>query len=174
MMTAEERSRLDSLEFIGDGTVMFDQIADMMAKTPLFRDFDGNDIRLLAGYIQLYRADKGTVLLNEGDPGDYMLVMIDGKVDVLKHDIHKRPKHITTLEPGEAIGEMAMVDGEPRFATCVATAPTVLAVLSRETLARIIDDAPRLGAKILVQLLAMMNQRLRQTSLMLVNYLKFS
>lgn len=174
MMTQEEGSRLNSLEFIGDGTVMFDQIADMIAKTPLFTDIDWNDIRLLASYMQLYRAEKGTVILNEGDPGDYMLVMIDGKVDVLKHDIQHRLKHITTLEPGEAIGEMAMVDGEPRFATCVAGDSTVFAVLSRDTLARMIDDEPRLGAKILVQLLAMVNQRLRQTSSMLVNYLKVS
>jgi CRP-like cAMP-binding protein len=57
-----------------------------------------------------------------------------------------------------------MIDGEARFATCVSVEPTVLAVLDRENLARIIVEQPMLGAKILMQMVLMLSQRLRATS----------
>ena len=67
---------------------------------------------------------------------------------------------------------MAVIDGEKRFATCIASEPTVLAVLTRDALVQIIDNEPKLGAKILVQLLAMMSEHLRETGGKLVGYLR--
>ena len=66
---------------------------------------------------------------------------------------------------------MSMIDGEPRFATCVAAEPSKLAVLTRESLARIILEQPVLGAKTLMELVLMLSQRLRQTSARLVSYM---
>jgi len=57
-----------------------------------------------------------------------------------------------------------MIDGEPRFATCIAAEPSVVAVLDRENLARIIVEQPMLGAKILMELVLMLSERLRTTS----------
>jgi CRP-like cAMP-binding protein len=59
---------------------------------------------------------------------------------------------------------MSMIDGEPRFATCTAIEPALIAVLDREHLARIIVEQPLLGAKILMELVLMLSQRLRATS----------
>jgi CRP-like cAMP-binding protein len=59
---------------------------------------------------------------------------------------------------------MSMIDGEARFATCSAQEPTLIAVLDRERLARIIVEQPLLGAKILMELVLMLSQRLRATS----------
>ena len=57
-----------------------------------------------------------------------------------------------------------MIDGEARFATCVALEPTMIAVLDRESLARIIVEQPMLGAKILMELVLILSKRLRATS----------
>jgi CRP-like cAMP-binding protein len=57
-----------------------------------------------------------------------------------------------------------MIDGEARFATCVATEAALIAVLDRENLARIIVEQPMLGAKILMELVLILSQRLRSTS----------
>lgn len=167
-------SRLGNLEFIGDGSVMAEQVGDMVSKTKLFGEFDRLDIHLLASYMSLYRAEKNGIILNEGEYGDYMLLLIEGSVDIFKQDLQHRMKLIASIQPGMVVGEMAVVDGEKRFATCIAGMPSVFAVLSRDALVRIIDDEPKLGAKILVELLAMMSERLRQTSGMLVGYLKVS
>jgi CRP-like cAMP-binding protein len=66
---------------------------------------------------------------------------------------------------------MSMIDGEARFATCVAMEPVVLAVLDRESLARIIVEQPMLGSKILMELVLMLSQRLRSTSQRLMGLL---
>ena len=57
-----------------------------------------------------------------------------------------------------------MIDGEARFATCVAVEPVLVAALDRASLARIIVEQPMLGAKILMELVLMLSQRLRATS----------
>ena len=58
-----------------------------------------------------------------------------------------------------------MIDGAARFATCSATGgPALVAVLGRESLARTIVERPMLGAKLLMELVLMLSQRLRVTS----------
>ena len=57
-----------------------------------------------------------------------------------------------------------MIDGEPRFANCVASESVVFAVLHRDDMAKIILDYPSLGSKVLVKLVSMLSARLRQTS----------
>ena len=87
------------------------------------------------------------------------------------------PKTRRPLEPGQVVqagrtlGEMSMIDGEARFATCIATSPVLIAVLDRESLARIIVEQPLLGAKILMELVLMLSQRLRATSQRLLGLL---
>ena len=93
-----------------------------------------------------------------------MVMLIEGRVEVHKRDRWNTPQLIAIVEAGKTLGEMSMIDGEPRFATCIAAEPTVLAVLHRENLARIIVEQPMLGAKILMELVLMLSQRLRSTS----------
>jgi CRP/FNR family transcriptional regulator, cyclic AMP receptor protein len=162
------------VQFLGDGASLSGKIADLLQKMPLFSGFSLEEIHRLAAFMELFRAEIGVAILREGDPGDYMMLLLEGQVNVLRNDHQNRQKLIGTILPGETFGEMSMVDGEPRFATCVTVAPALYAVLSRDTLARIINDEPRLGAKLLVELLEMLTQRLRQTSDMLVDYLKIS
>ena len=85
-------------------------------------------------------------------------------LEVRKQDRWNTQQLIAVVEPGRVLGEMSMIDGEPRFATCVAVQPTLVAVLDRESLARIIVEQPLLGAKILMELVLMLSQRLRATS----------
>jgi CRP/FNR family cyclic AMP-dependent transcriptional regulator len=89
----------------------------------------------------------------------------------LKQDRWNAPRLIAVVGPGQSLGEMSMIDGEPRFATCVASEDCLISVLTREALARIILEQPILGAKILMELVLMLSQRLRQTSAKLVDYM---
>ena len=103
-----------------------------------------------------------------------MLLIIEGAVDIFKKGMRAEQQHMTNVGPGMTLGEMSMIDGEPRFATCVATEPTVFAVLHREDMAKIILDHPSLGSKILVKLVSMLSTRLRQTSARLLQYMERS
>jgi CRP-like cAMP-binding protein len=114
--------------------------------------------------MDVYRAAEGQEVIREGDGGDFMLIVVEGRFEVRKQDRFNTPQRIAVVEPGRSLGEMSMIDGEPRFATCVALEPTLIAVLGRESLARIIVEQPLIGAKLLMELVLMLSQRLRATS----------
>ena len=79
---------------------------------------------------------------------------------------------MTSVKAGTTLGEMSMIDGAPRFATCVALRNTTFGVLTRDNMGRIIHDKPGLGSKILIKLVTLLSQRLRQTSAQLLQYIK--
>ena len=155
---------LERMERVGKGTAIADQIYGLVGRSLFFAEFSHEDISILAGYMDVYRVQPGDVIITEGDGGDYMLLIVEGYVDILKKGLRHEQQHMTTVGPGMTLGEMSMIDGEPRFATCVATEPTVFAVLHRDDMAKIILDHPSLGNKILVKLVSMLSSRLRQTS----------
>lgn len=155
--------QLAHLEFLGDALRFANQIHALIPKCALLENFSPEEVRLLAHFMDVYRAEPAMEIIHEGDGGDFMLMIIEGKVEVQKRDRWNTPQLIAAVEAGRTLGEMSMIDGEPRFATCVATQPTLVAVLHRESLARIIVEQPMLGAKILMELVLMLSQRLRAT-----------
>ena len=171
MAETAEQARLLNLELMGDATQFAGQIHGMITYSPLFENFNLAEIRLLSHFMQVYRSEIGTEIIREGESGDFMLLLIEGRVEVFKQDRWNSPRLIAVIDPGKTLGEMSMIDGEPRFATCVASERCLIAVLTRENLARIILEQPILGAKILMELVLMLSQRLRQTSAKLVSIL---
>jgi len=156
--------RLAHLEYLGDATQFSAQLHALIPRCALLENFSPAEVRLLAHFMDVYRADPGSELLREGDGGDFMLMLIEGKVEVCKRDRAGQARAIAAVEAGRTLGEMSMIDGEPRFATCLALEPCLVAALDRENLARIIVEQPMLGAKILMELVLMLSQRLRLTS----------
>ncbi|MDW8469954.1 MAG: cyclic nucleotide-binding domain-containing protein [Burkholderiales bacterium] len=161
---SERPRQLAHLEYLGDATRFAPQIHALIPKCTLLEHFAPAEVRLLAHFMDVYRAPAGAEIIREGDDGDFMLMLIEGRVEVRKRDRWNTAQVIAVVDAGKTLGEMSMIDGEPRFATCVAVEPTLVAVLDRENLARIIVEQPMLGAKILMELVLMLSQRLRATS----------
>ena len=166
------RRTLLSLERVSKGAALAEEIFGLVGKSQFFAEFSREDISILSGYMDVYRAQPGETIIREADPGDFMLLIVDGSVDILKRGMRGDPQHMTSVGPGMTLGEMSMIDGEPRFATCIASQPTTFAVLTRDSMAEIILDQPSLGAKILVKLVTMLSMRLRQTSGKLLKYME--
>jgi CRP/FNR family cyclic AMP-dependent transcriptional regulator len=161
---ADTPQQLSHLEHLGDAIAFTDRIHSLIPKCPLLENFSPAEVRLLAHFMEVYRAEAGVEIIHEGEGGDFMLMILEGRVEVHKRDRWNTPQLIAAVEAGRTLGEMSMIDGEPRFATCVAVEPVLIAVLYRESLARIIIEQPLLGAKILMELVLMLSQRLRATS----------
>jgi CRP-like cAMP-binding protein len=161
---AERPQQLSHLEYLGDAIRFSNQIHALIPKCTLLENFSPAEVRLLAHFMEIYRAETGMEIIREGEGGDFMMMIVEGKVDVNKRDRWNTPQLIAQVDAGRILGEMSMIDGEARFATCVALEPTMIAVLDRESLARIIVEQPLLGAKLLMELVLMLSQRLRATS----------
>ena len=162
--TVTDQGNLAKLERVGAGTAIATEIFGLVGKSQFFTEFSKEDISTLAGYMEVYRAQTGEIIIRESDEGDFMVLIVDGEVDILKKSHRAGQQHMTSAGPGMTLGEMSMIDGEPRFATCMASQPTTFALLTRDNMAKIILDHPSLGSKILVKMVTMLSLRLRQTS----------
>ncbi len=156
--------QLAHLEYLGDAARFAQQLHALIPKCALLENFTPDEVRMLSHFMDVYRAPGGVEIIREGDGGDFMMMVIEGRIEVRKLDRFNTPQPIALVEPGRTLGEMSMIDGEARFATCVAAESALVAVLDRESLARIIVEQPMLGAKILMELVLMLSQRLRATS----------
>jgi CRP-like cAMP-binding protein len=168
---AQRPQQLAHLEHLGDATQFAAQMHALIPKCALLENFSPAEVQLLAHFMDVYRADTAAEIIREGDGGDFMLMILEGRVEVHKRDRWNAQQLLASVDAGRTLGEMSMIDGEPRFATCLAAEPTLIAVLDREALARIIVEQPLLGAKILMELVLMLSQRLRATSQRLLGLL---
>jgi CRP-like cAMP-binding protein len=144
------------------------EIHRLIEHAPLLEGFTIAEITELGGFMPVYEADAGACIIGEGEVGDFMVLIITGAIDVVRLDRFGHSSRIAVVRGGHSLGEMSMIDGEPRFASCIALELTRFAVLSREALTEVIQTRPQLGARILIKLVHILSQRLRNTSMRLV------
>ena len=114
------------------------------------------DVRSLAarGIVRRYR--KGSLLIQEGDFGDTVFIVIGGRIKVFCIDTNDREISFGNFGPGEYVGEMAL-DGGPRSASVITLEAATCAVITRATLLAYIGENPEFA----ITLLSKVIQRLR-------------
>ncbi|MDD5297211.1 MAG: cyclic nucleotide-binding domain-containing protein [Rhodocyclaceae bacterium] len=170
MSDASTTDRYRDLLFLGDGIPFASRIRDVVGHHRLFGNFSQDDIVRLAPHLACYRAPAGTVILEEGEPGHHLVIVISGLVEVVKCDAEGGSKGIGVVGPGHTLGEMSMLDGKPRSATCIALDDTVFTVLDRASFAHLVEDDPRLANRILLDIALLLTQRLREANMQLVDF----
>jgi CRP/FNR family transcriptional regulator, cyclic AMP receptor protein len=164
MIAMTTQPRFSNLTSLGDATPFVDRMREIIDRIKLFEDFDEGEIDIMARYMSCYHAPSGTEIIREGASGDFMILIIEGTVEITKLDSEGLPATVGMAGPGKTLGEMSLIDGEPRFASCLAIVDTLFAVLDRDGLTRIITEEPHIGIKLMMELLMLLNQRLRNVS----------
>jgi CRP/FNR family transcriptional regulator, cyclic AMP receptor protein len=175
----ESQLRERGLEILGP-CVDLSREGELMSVSPLLADFTAAEADLLGASMMRVRAQPGQVLITEGEASDWMMVLLSGTVDVGKRKVGADGDdqgqgditRLAVIKEGAVIGEMSMLDGEPRYASCRALSQVEAAVLSRAAVGRLIATHPAVGAKLLVKLTQLLAQRLRNTSNQLVKLLR--
>lgn len=165
---------LRQLFSLGSASDMVEVILRMLGHSNFFTDFTMDDIVKLSRFMEVFRAEPGQTIIREGDLDDYMLFILQGRISIVKTDGHGERRAMTSVGPGAILGEMSMIDGEPRFASCIAIDTTIFAAFGRDAMVKIIMDEPALGAKILIKLVTLLSQRLRETSVNLLQHMERS
>jgi len=163
---------LADLELLGEGTSYREEICGMLVNVPLFDDFSPAELRLIASHMHAYRAPPNATLLQEGERGGYLGVVVEGRIGVYKEDGSGHAKQIASITPGKSFGEMSLLDEMPSSAAIVTVADTKLVLISRENFRRMVDDHPALGVRLIWKIARLISLRLRQTSGQLVDYLE--
>ena len=168
---ASSTSLFPELEHLGNGVSYAEAIRRVVEKTGLLGEFDLDDLKKLGQFLNVFKSPAQTRLIEEGDRGDFMLFLISGKVEVTRRSDDGVVKRLAVVSGGTALGEMSMIDGDVRFASCTTVSITIFAVLGSEDIALLIANQPAIASRILMKLANMLSQRLRQTSAALLPYL---
>ena len=109
----------------------------------------------------------GTTFIKEGDKSDtgYMVLLLEGEVTVESIVVSRHtPVTVNVLGPGSLIGEMGLVDGQARLASCTASTDVRCAILSRDALEKMGADDPKTSAKLMFAVSLRVAERLRDTT----------
>jgi CRP-like cAMP-binding protein len=133
---------------------------EVIRKAPLFTALDdAASASLLANMVSVKIA-KGTILFAEGDGGDQLYVIAEGKLKLGTSSGDGRENLLSILGPGEMFGELSLFDPGPRTSTATAVTDAKLLSLGQEKLLPWLAENP----KVSLQLLARLAQRLRRTN----------
>lgn len=165
---------------LGDARDALQRQADALRQSAsLLEDFTLDELGILGATMRRVNADPTQILIEEGEAGDWMLLILQGTVDVTKrimqHDATGQPtsdlleiSRLAVVRAGASLGEMSMLDSELRNATCTAIDDVQAAILSRAAIGQLIAEHPAVGAKLLVKITQLLAQRLRNTSAQLI------
>lgn len=120
----------------------------------LFKSIPAEVISTIAQIAEEIHISKNMILFKEGEIGDAMYVVVDGNIDV-----HKGDKQIATLSKWDCLGEMALLDEDPRSADATASSDTVLLKISQDSFGELLNQHPN----IMRSLLKILTGRLRSS-----------
>ena len=107
--------------------------------------------------------EPGEILMNDGEPGDFMGFILEGKLAVKKEtNFPGRFTLVAILDPGAMVGEISAVDRGLRTATVVAMQKTSLLLLSCDNLEKMLVEKPALGMKLLKRIIHVLSLRQRR------------
>lgn len=126
-----------------------------LAAVPLFDGFSKRHLRRLAGEADAVEFGPGRAIVEEGQAGEAMFVVLAGTARVLRAG-----RKVGTLIPGDFFGELSALDGGPRTASVVPETPVEVLRVFRHTLRKMVEREPALA----MGLLEGLARRLRQVN----------
>ncbi len=130
-----------------------DKIAHIKS-IPLFSTLSQKELAEVARHCDELVVPARQVLAREGEPGAECFIVVRGKINIRRNN-----RSIATKGAGEIVGEMALLDNQPRSATLTTSEETDLLSLSRHDFRLLINDLPSVSRKLLETL----SERLRET-----------
>lgn len=133
---------------------------DVLRRAPLFAALDDEQAAELRASMSEVTLARGDALFHEGDPGDRLYVVTEGKVKLHRTSPDGRENMLAVLGPGELIGELSLFDPGPRTATATALTEVKLLGLGHGDLQPWLNVRPEVAAA----LLRAVARRLRKTN----------
>lgn len=115
-----------------------------LSEVPMFRQLSQAQLRRLAKHVDEVTVDEGKVLAREGSKERELLIVVDGQATVRRND-----RKIAQLSVGDVIGEMSLVDDEPRSATVTADSDMTLLVIASREFQPLLEDVPGMAKGIM-------------------------
>lgn len=143
-------------------------------KSSIFSGLAEKDLTEILKITKERRFQKGDVVMKEGEEGDTMYLVIEGEVGVSKSltlkfaddDYRETEKILTRFVPEDHVilGEMALIGKDNRSATISARSDCIFLEIKKDDFLILIEENPKLGIRLLMNLSQLLADRLRQSS----------
>lgn len=128
----------------------------LVRRLAMFRFLSDQELIRLLKIVYERTVDPGEVLIREGEPGDAVFILFSGRLDV-----SKAGHHLTSIEPGGHLGELAFMDGQARSATVTAVSRSTVLTFTRDDFRELARTEPVATSKVLWAFSLNLGQRLR-------------
>lgn len=135
-------------------------MAQDVRSAPLFAALDAEAAKALRASMRELQLRRGKILFSEGDPGDRLYVIVEGKVKLGMRSADGRENLLAVLGPNQMFGELSFFDPGPRNSTATAVTDAQLLELGHQELEPWLAGRPEVAR----QLLTALAQRLRRTN----------
>lgn len=155
------------------GNSITEDVVKFFMNVPFFDKINSEEINVIAKHMAFQEINEGDVLFKEADKGNYVCFIVSGslEVNVKKKDSDEKTV-LAILTRGQSIGEMAVIENLPRFATVVALEKSTMYILSKSAFDLILSKHPHIGIKLLKGVSNILSNNLRQTSLKLAKFME--
>jgi len=137
-----------------------DDRLDVLSRAPLFEALDEDEAKALRSRMTDVALGRGERLFAEGDDGDRLYVVLDGKIKLTRAAPDGRENLLSVIGPGEMFGELSLFDPRPRTASASAITDAHLAALAHDKLLVWLTGRPEVA----LHLLRALAQRLRRAN----------
>lgn len=121
-----------------------DKKVEALRRVPLFSGCSDRELKSIASITDRIELDDGALLMEEGSTGRDLWILAEGNARVSRNG-----RTLRTATPGDALGELALLDGETRSATVAARGPVVAYVVGGRSFTNMLKDAPSVGLRIM-------------------------
>jgi CRP/FNR family cyclic AMP-dependent transcriptional regulator len=150
-----------------------DDIRETVRKASIFKNLEDQEISEVLSITTEKRVHKEHLIMQEGDEGSTMYMLLEGEVEVSKaltmkfggEDIRKTEKVLSHLRAQDHVilGDMALIANEKRSASILAKTDCVLLEIRRDDFMRLVETKAPLGVKVLLNLAELLAARLRHS-----------
>ena len=142
---------------------------DLIRRVPLFSMLTESQAIAVADAVVKRRFKRGEVIVEQGKKSNALFILLNGRARVLTADSRGREVILATLQPGDHIGEMSLIDNEPHSATVRAEIQTDVLMLGRLEFARCLPENTSMAYAVmrgLVQRLRHADRKIESLALM--------
>ena len=123
-----------------------------LKRVTLFSQLEPRELAKLAEITAIKRLRDRETLVRKGEPGSQAYVIMKGRLRISSAGADGRETVLRIMDPGEVVGEIALLDGQPRSASMRALEPTELLVIQRRDLIPFLERHPKTAIKLLATL----------------------
>lgn len=137
-------------------------LVQLLRNTDLFRPLDDDILVKVAGALNARSLAANEVLFQLGQPGDELIIVHTGSIAIYapQGDDPAAGQPIRIFQPGQVLGEMALIDQKPRSLSARAEEPSAILALSGKMFRSLIQDNPEMA----IAVMSGLNERIRYTT----------